>query len=332
MDRNRNIDFFRGVAIIAVIFINTVFWSGESYVPGFVRSLSLLVDVPLFFLVAGMVFAASGQPHTVESIYKFIVFFVGFSLFYDLAAMDLSFTTTIDALLLRTPAYDRLPVLAGSYWIVPVYCVSALCLSLLIRSGRVMLIAFPVLSFLFYLADYFGLVARQENYFFGADVHYLLFYCSLMTIGYVAYAHMHKEELRLWGSAFLIIVPLVGLIGLAQRDGLAVLAIEDSKFPVRLPYVLASLFSMAAVLLLWGRVRMPALVRRIGRGAVFYYLAQGVGATALYAILPYVEAVWFVRLILAFVLNFAITMGLAEAMMVMTGFASQRLKPAAETL
>jgi fucose 4-O-acetylase-like acetyltransferase len=47
--RDSFIDNARGVAVLSIIFIHTVFWSGYSYVPEWVRTISLFVDVPLFF-------------------------------------------------------------------------------------------------------------------------------------------------------------------------------------------------------------------------------------------------------------------------------------------
>ena len=49
-NRNYYIDNIRGLATISVVFIHTVFWSGSSYVPEYMRNLSLLIDVPIVFL------------------------------------------------------------------------------------------------------------------------------------------------------------------------------------------------------------------------------------------------------------------------------------------
>ena len=49
LNRDSFIDNARGLTVISVIFIHTVFYSGYSYVLEWVRSLSLYIDVPLFF-------------------------------------------------------------------------------------------------------------------------------------------------------------------------------------------------------------------------------------------------------------------------------------------
>lgn len=51
--RSLAIDFFKGIAIIGIVFIHTVFVSGWAYVPGYMRNFSLLIDVPLFFFLSG---------------------------------------------------------------------------------------------------------------------------------------------------------------------------------------------------------------------------------------------------------------------------------------
>lgn len=52
-NRDRKIDLYRGIAAIGVISIHTAFWSGEGYVPQWFQSVTLLVDVPYFFFIAG---------------------------------------------------------------------------------------------------------------------------------------------------------------------------------------------------------------------------------------------------------------------------------------
>ena len=48
--RVAGLDIFRGLAMINIVMIHTVFWWGERYAPAWSRNLALLVDVPLFFL------------------------------------------------------------------------------------------------------------------------------------------------------------------------------------------------------------------------------------------------------------------------------------------
>lgn len=51
--RDYNLDFFKGLASISIVFIHTAFYSGETYIPGIMRTICLLVDVPLFIFLSG---------------------------------------------------------------------------------------------------------------------------------------------------------------------------------------------------------------------------------------------------------------------------------------
>lgn len=52
--RDVYLDFYRGIAAISVVLIHTVYWSGEGYLSeSILRTLVLLVDVPLFVFLSG---------------------------------------------------------------------------------------------------------------------------------------------------------------------------------------------------------------------------------------------------------------------------------------
>ena len=52
--RDNYLDTVRGLAAIGVVAIHTAFWSGQSYgVPEEIQTLTLAVDVGLFFFLAG---------------------------------------------------------------------------------------------------------------------------------------------------------------------------------------------------------------------------------------------------------------------------------------
>ena len=53
LKRDKYLDFYRGIAAASIIFIHTVFWSGENYIPDYLRTLALLLDVPFFVFLSG---------------------------------------------------------------------------------------------------------------------------------------------------------------------------------------------------------------------------------------------------------------------------------------
>ncbi len=52
--RDNYLDTIRGIAAISIIIIHTAFWSGATYgVPDWMQTLTLAIDVGLFFFLAG---------------------------------------------------------------------------------------------------------------------------------------------------------------------------------------------------------------------------------------------------------------------------------------
>ena len=54
MKRDLYIDYAKGLATLSIVFIHTVFWSGQFYVSNEMRIFSLLFDVPIFFALSGL--------------------------------------------------------------------------------------------------------------------------------------------------------------------------------------------------------------------------------------------------------------------------------------
>lgn len=50
--RNTYIDMIRGVVGLGIICIHTAFWCGQSYIPTCFQTLTLLIDVSLFFFLS----------------------------------------------------------------------------------------------------------------------------------------------------------------------------------------------------------------------------------------------------------------------------------------
>ena len=85
MKRDLYIDFAKGFATLSIIFIHTVYWSGQFYVPTEVRVLSLLIDVPLFYALSGLT-SGSNVEKTLYRLLKLQItymIFVTFLFFLD---------------------------------------------------------------------------------------------------------------------------------------------------------------------------------------------------------------------------------------------------------
>ena len=85
MKRDLYIDFAKGLATLSIVFIHTAFWSGQLYLPSEVRTLSLLIDVPVFFALSGL---TSGN-NVEKTLYRLLklqvtyMIFVSFLFFLD---------------------------------------------------------------------------------------------------------------------------------------------------------------------------------------------------------------------------------------------------------
>lgn len=88
-NRNYYIDNIRGLATISVVFIHTVFWSGSLYVPEYMRNLSLLIDVPIFFLLTGMLMSVVKNINPIKQVTKLIFSFFILVLAYQILFMDI---------------------------------------------------------------------------------------------------------------------------------------------------------------------------------------------------------------------------------------------------
>ena len=61
--RIQSIDVWKGITILSVLNLHTVFWSGSIYLPNWFAWLSLLLDVPVFFFISGFLFGGQ-EAHT----------------------------------------------------------------------------------------------------------------------------------------------------------------------------------------------------------------------------------------------------------------------------
>lgn len=77
--RHKEIDILRGLAMVNIVLIHTAFWSGQQYIPYWFSNLTLLVDVPVFFFLAGSISLSkypfkSNLKNTVKVIFVYFCF------------------------------------------------------------------------------------------------------------------------------------------------------------------------------------------------------------------------------------------------------------------
>ncbi|MEO7862860.1 MAG: hypothetical protein ABIU05_20970, partial [Nitrospirales bacterium] len=171
--RDSFIDLARGICVLSIVFIHTVFWSGSGYVPTYVASLSLLIDIPAFFFLSGMACAGANKVTVISVIFRLSTAFGLLALVYDVIFFNFHFKDVFLALTLSPPQLKHLPVVTGSYWFVPVYVVVTLFgLVILNKIKRIYIPLLPVL-FSYYLYFFFMGIEQPAWSVLGVNVNFL---------------------------------------------------------------------------------------------------------------------------------------------------------------
>lgn len=253
-ERDRYIDCFKGVLILWVIHIHTVFWTGDSYVPEAVRQASLLIDVPAFFFISGYLI----RPADTALLFRkpLTQFFRLYGRYLVISVMLLLCSMT--GIRLMTGSWDPLPssaltsmlrvnpgghpwgfirIYGPSLWFMRVY-LSLLFLAPLViglsafRSMRLFLLAFLVFLYSFYHSQ------GWDHVFLFTSAVYVLFYLVFYQLGAVYRAEEHA--IRGWHLSLSALFNLL-LCGLAfYLDG-GRLALQENKFPPSFQYLFYSL-------------------------------------------------------------------------------------------
>ncbi|RKI70135.1 hypothetical protein D7V91_04005 [bacterium 1xD42-67] len=321
--RDQSLDSLRGLAALSIIFIHTVFWSGETYVPQAVRSLSLVLDVPFFFFLsgwgAGYVRSLKKSLMSLAGIYlKYLVFWCLYvALLFSLWAVrgwdsGMSLFNLLGNLWFRIGAGTALPVVMGSIWFLPVYFtvlpLGSLLLWLARRAskgdGRRLLV---------WTGAFLALVLAGLVYTWaGGRIPLLsqttLFYLVFYLLGLLCWRT--KIPCLSW-TAGLIALDLGAMVLLARRLGSDIFQMQDLKFPPAPVYLLFSLMTVIGAL--WLRGRLTGLspsspLCRIGRAALLFYFCQGIGASLLQRLAPRIHLAWYCKLPLAYCINLSITL------------------------
>jgi len=312
--RDNTIDFLRGLAAISVIFIHTCFWSGTSYVPVTMQSLSLLIDVPIFVLLSGMSFNFSNSIlKTLKGFsklwYKYIVFV---ALYYILILIfdtnNFSLTNIFSAIFFKFPGNDIFPVVPGSLWFIFMFfIVSILCDLIICLYNK----TYKDMSNFKYIIIISLLLYGMSNYTPGFTfiTTNIFMYSFIYLLGYYLYNYKIKNITK-------FITMFIGLILLYlafnKSTGLDQIQIYKSACDIR--YLLYSLFSILTVFFIKDRLKINFnnALAFVGRNALLFYFAQGISSSILYFILPKITiSIWYIKLLVMFVINIVITTALS---------------------
>lgn len=331
MQRDLYIDFAKGLATISVIFIHTVFWSGQFYVPSEVRAFSLLFDVVLFYALSGI---TSGS-HVEKTFYRLLKLQITYMIFvtviflldyffkvFGLSVFGMQWMKDFYSVfggkyvpqsISTYPQWqnlanwfvhsysnaDTFPVIMGSFWYLKVYFILTVFAVLILRF-------FPkhvwwFIGLCFGLTLIFNLFPQ---YFPTGQVAYVALYLGVFLLGNRLKGKQMKAGLIMGCFA----LAFAALFWVFYEYGSEMLyKFNKNKFPPKLPYIIWITPGVLMLFALYNRVKISKKnwITNIGSNAIFFYFAQGISSTLIYfLVVPLKDSMhWILLLMMAFGAN-----------------------------
>lgn len=338
--RDLYIDYAKGIATLSVIFIHTTFWSGQLYAPKEIRILSLLFDVPIFFVLSGL--TSSGNiEKTFQRLVKlqitYMIFVTGLFLFDSFFKVFLqtffnaetyrnfflTFGTKYTENTLSHPFDFRIlgnwwihqyfncdvfPVVMGSFWYLKTYFLVTIFGVLSIRFFQKHF--FWIIAFCTFLTLIFNLL---PNHYPSGQTGYITFYLSIFLLAF----QLKNKRLnfnQLWISTGLVVFSFISMF---WHYGWGIFyLINKRKFPPQIPYIVWSMLSLLIIFSLYNRLRFNKenLFSFIGKNAIFFYFAQGISSSLVYFIANILKEKinWSILILLIFGINVILAFFIAK--------------------
>ena len=314
--RNYYLDFLRGIAAINIIIIHTAFWSGGNYVPTCIQNLTLMLDVPFFFFLAGWSFAyVKSCKNIIKGLAKiqkqYLFFLVLYSgVLFIFAREEVSWNNfVLNFFYMNKIISNTLPVVMGSIWFMPVFfSVSLIFPFILLAINKK---EDNYLYFFLIIICVCGVLYNQlGGNFFNISIN-ILFYGIFYIIGFISknYRITSAKGLSIY------ILTIIGLVFVCKKVLLIdELVIQNLKFPPNIIYLLLSLISIGIALYLKNRVTISKdnLISKMGNHAIFYYFGQGISSSLMKYFVTRVNFAWPVKFLIIVVFNILLTIIISE--------------------
>jgi len=309
--RDNLIDIFRGIAILAIIIIHTTFWSGSSYVPDYIRSLSLIIDVPLFIFISGMTFNFSNSVmKNIKGLFniwkKYLIFLIPFYIYEFLNNRTIiSLETILSSLFFSTNPNSALVVVPGSIWFIFMFFIVSIICSIIISIYNkyndnlnnfiyIILISFIIYGMSLYKLDF---IFISTNY---------LMYIFVYLLGYYLY---NKKFKTIWDFLIPFFSNIIILLSLLKFGEYNYESMQIAKFSSSLTYLSYSMISILIVTYLKDKIKLNIKpLEFIGQNAIVFYFAQGVSSSLLYLFVPLFNFHWIPKLLVLIVINTILTL------------------------
>ena len=354
MKRYLYIDFAKGFATLSIIFIHTVFWSGQFYVPTEIRVLSLLIDVPLFYALSGLTSGGNVEKTLYRLLKLQITFmiFVTFLFFLDyffkvfglhvfgLEWMKDFYSTFgskyVPQNISDVPQWqnlgnwylhqytnaDTFPVVMGSFWYLKVYFILTVFGVLILRFFPKHLNWF--IGLCFGLTLIFNLLPQ---YYPTGQVGYVAFYLGLFLL---ANRFKGKKIPAKWIPILYGILAVIFVFLFWNSGKELFMKMNKAKFPPKLLYIFWSCFSLVTLFVLYNRLKITkeSFITYIGKNAIFFYFAQGMSSSLVYfLVVPLQDAMpWWILMILIYLINIVLAVLIAEGLKKLDAFGWKTLE------
>lgn len=342
MKRDLYIDFAKGFATLSIIFIHTVFWSGQYYVPTEMRVLSLLIDVPLFYALSGLTSGANVEKTLYRLLKLQITYMIFVTLLFFLDYLFKVFGLNVFGLQWMKDFYstfgtkyvpnnisefpqwqnlgnwylhqytnaDTFPVVMGSFWYLKVYFILTLFGVLILR--------FFARHINWFIAVCFGLTLLFNllpHYYPSGQVGYVSLYLGVFLLAHQIKGKKIPSKIIPYLYAILALIFIFLFWNFGQD---LFLKMNKAKFPPKLLYIFWSSFSLLTLFVLYNRLKIEKnnFVTYIGKNAIFYYFAQGMSSSLVYFIVvPFQDNFhWALFLIIIYAINIVLAVIIAETL------------------
>lgn len=305
--RDYSLDFFKGVTVISIVFIHTVWWSGQSYVPNYIAQLSLLVDVPLFFFLSGASATFSFEkPKPFSGIIRLVSLFTLFYLVYGLIHdTKNTFDITISSLFLVYTETSRSVVVSGSSWFIPVFVIVYLIAYFIVSYlGKNKVILYLCGLLLFFMYQYESIKVFKSLHILSLTPDFVIANLFFFLLGYYYYRVVKKtKKVQLFSGFLLIISVIITVYHFMDIP----FNLQNIKFPHRFYYVIVSLISISLCMMFSSLIKKEYFVNFIGKNSLQFYLAQGISSSFMFKVASQIKIDWFYKLPVVFLLNLLIT-------------------------
>ena len=295
--RDTYFDAFKGLMILSVINIHTVYWSLKPYTPDILRELAYFVDIPIFFFISGYFARYSGFLSSAGQALRQLI---RLYLMYLIITVLVAAGTILWIYFIRDRVPDGLPASLlsmftlklsgelwgyfkgyyGNLWYLHTYFPMLLLVPVIIGSPFFPRFKYSVLFLLFIL--YFLMTYQYKGHVFllrsWGDI---FFYCCFFVLGTIY--RIKEEELSVRLVIFSFVVNCLVAWFIYQLDG-GELRLSRYKFPPAVEWLVYSLLLVHVFVLIrpyWNKTirsrisRIAPGLEWIGNNSLTVYLIQG---------------------------------------------------------